>query len=83
MPLLPAYISTVDSGNMYAGFTARQAMLEYGEGETAARLDALMAGDDFARFTTACAGFSTSATTRKKRTRGPGLVRPDGKQRPC
>ena len=49
MPLLPAYISTVDSGNMYAGLlTARQAMLEYGEGETAARLDALMAGMDFA-----------------------------------
>lgn len=43
MPLLPAYISTVDSGNMYAGLlTARQAMCEYGEAELAARLDALM-----------------------------------------
>ena len=49
LPLLPAYISTVDSGNMYAGLlTARQAMAEYGEDELAARLDALMAEMDFA-----------------------------------
>ena len=49
LPLLPAYISTVDSGNMYAGLlTARQAMAEYGEEELAARLDALMAEMDFA-----------------------------------
>ena len=49
IPLLPAYISTVDSGNMYAGLlTARQAMREYGDDALAARLDALMAEMDFA-----------------------------------
>lgn len=49
LPLLPAYISTVDSGNMYAGLlTTRQAMEEYGEGELAARITALIAPMNFA-----------------------------------
>lgn len=49
VPLLPAYISTVDSGNMYAGLmTARRAMEEYGEAELAERLGALMKPMSFA-----------------------------------
>ncbi len=48
-PLLPAFISTVDSGNMYAGLlTTRQAMAEYGEGELAARIDDIMRPMSFA-----------------------------------
>lgn len=47
-PMKPAYISTVDSGNLYAGLlTAREAALEWGERELAARLAALMAPMDF------------------------------------
>ena len=48
LPLLPAYISTVDSGNLYAGLlTVRQAMAEYGSTELAGRLEALMSEMNF------------------------------------
>ena len=44
----PLFISTVDSGNLYAGLlTARQALRGLGEDELAGRVDALMAGMDF------------------------------------
>lgn len=47
-PLHPAYISTVDSGNLYAGLvTARQAMREFGQAEAAARIEALIAPMSF------------------------------------
>ncbi|MGI5976095.1 MAG: GH36-type glycosyl hydrolase domain-containing protein [Candidatus Limivicinus sp.] len=48
-PLMPPFISTVDSGNMYAGLLCcRQAMLKYGETDAAARLKRLMDDMDFA-----------------------------------
>ena len=47
-PMQPLFISTVDSGNLYAGLlTARQALRGLGEDELAGRVDALMAGMDF------------------------------------
>ncbi len=47
-PLKPAHISTVDSGNMYAGLlVTTQALKGWGRFELAARLEALMAGMDF------------------------------------
>lgn len=48
-PLSPAFVSTVDSGNLYAGLvTCRQALEEWGESELAKRLSAIMAPMDFA-----------------------------------
>lgn len=48
-PLSPAFVSTVDSGNLYAGLlTARQALDEWGEAELAQRLRDIMAPMDFA-----------------------------------
>ncbi len=47
-PLTPAHVSTVDSGNMYAGLlVTAQTMRSWGRFELAGRLDALMAGMDF------------------------------------
>ena len=47
-PLSPPYISTVDSGNMYAGLLcAANALDAWGEAELSSRLRALMAGMDF------------------------------------
>lgn len=47
-PLSPAFISTVDSGNLYAGLlVTRQAMTERNELTLALRLDALMEEMDF------------------------------------
>lgn len=49
LPLLPAYISTVDSGNLYAGLlVARQAMADYTDSELPGRIGAIMAEMDFA-----------------------------------
>lgn len=48
-PLSPAFVSTVDSGNLYAGLvTCRQALEEWGESELSQRLGAIMAPMDFA-----------------------------------
>lgn len=48
-PLSPAFVSTVDSGNLYAGLVAcRQALEEWGEAELSKRLGAIMAPMDFA-----------------------------------
>ena len=48
-PLLPPYISTVDSGNLYAGLlVTAQALERWGEAGAAARLRALMEAMDFA-----------------------------------
>lgn len=48
-PLSPAFVSTVDSGNLYAGLIAcRQALEEWGEKELSKRLSAIMAPMDFA-----------------------------------
>ena len=47
-PLLPAFVSTVDSGNLCAALlTVRGALTEWGEGELAARLDRLIGEMDF------------------------------------
>lgn len=47
-PLSPPYISTVDSGNMYAGLLcAANALDTWGEAELSSRLRAIMAGMDF------------------------------------
>ena len=47
-PLLPAYLSSVDSGNLCAALiTVREALRRWGEGELAARLDALIEDMDF------------------------------------
>ena len=49
-PMKPAYISTVDSGNLYAGLlSAAAAMEEWGKHELGARLRTLMAEMDFSR----------------------------------
>ena len=49
LPLHPPTVSTVDSGNLYAGLlTARVFLTEQGDGETAARLDAILRAMDFA-----------------------------------
>lgn len=49
LPLLPAYISTVDSGNLYAGLlVTREAMADYADAELAGRISAIMAEMDFA-----------------------------------
>lgn len=48
-PLSPAFVSTVDSGNLYSGLvTCRQALEEWGENELSERLGAIMAQMDFA-----------------------------------
>ena len=48
-PLSPPYISTVDSGNMYAGLLcAANALDSWGNAELSSRLRAIMAGMDFA-----------------------------------
>ena len=48
LALRPAFISTVDSGNLYACLLiTRQAMLELNEKVLAGRIDALMGGMDF------------------------------------
>ena len=47
-PLSPAFISTVDSGNLYASLlTLRQALDELGDKSLAQRVNTLMAGMDF------------------------------------
>ncbi|MBQ7896055.1 MAG: hypothetical protein IJ364_05820, partial [Oscillospiraceae bacterium] len=47
-PLEPAYISTVDSGNMYAALlTAKNALSQWGENSLANRIEALMEPMDF------------------------------------
>ena len=47
-PMKPAYISTVDSGNLYAGLLcAAEAAAEWGDGALAARLRQLMEPMDF------------------------------------
>lgn len=49
LPLHPPMISTVDSGNLYAGLlTARVFLSEQGDASTAARLGAILDGMDFA-----------------------------------
>lgn len=48
-PLKPAYISTVDSGNLYAGLlTAKNALQSYGQRELARRIGIILDGMDFA-----------------------------------
>lgn len=48
-PLSPAFVSTVDSGNLYAGLvTCRQALDEWGDAGLSQRLGAIMAPMDFA-----------------------------------
>ena len=50
-PLQPPFISTVDSGNMYAGLLTAAAALEaWGETELCKRLNRLMDGMDFSLF---------------------------------
>ena len=48
MPLAPPYLSTVDSGNLCAALmTLARTLRDWGEEETAARVDALLAPMDF------------------------------------